>query len=525
MVAIAQLLLAPYALGKPDSFATLSPNDLNPLTASNNDVPSPDGKSAVASSSRDLTIRWIWRITAALCWVWAIARIPALRDPLHFVYIFNVRDIGALVIGALVLYLFLKRSLASGCAAALLGFPLYVLLYPLFAPYLVLRVVFSATAGGIRRSQEILASLFPYALTVAAFSLLIWLPGELTSLVALALCSLSLVYIFLSLVTWLFRPLSWAAMAFDRFLKWRRSRMEKHLLPSDEELRSGSPEAKNRLKEAVRELLTTHKLLCEFPGLQQRQQDVLLTLGFSRKFFVSVVHASFLFGLIHFSLASALDPPGARYAGLPVGELQNTWFAYVFFATMNLIGGEPGGHPVTVSAQLAVLGNSLYGIGLFVLLVTTFSMLTREHAGERVKHLVDRVYEMVRTSEHQLLRVAVLASATGSLSDEIVSELEAVKVLKYASEEQRFAFTGAILLHKSMHAYQTVNDFETLAFVHRARATLGTAELSELYRRSRADHSDGVPPEHVVFHLREIVKGTPQDLFHDISNTDGAAYG
>lgn len=336
---------------------------------------------------RESLVKWSWRVTATVWWLWGLARLIGPSYGPQWIVGLPLTYVAAVSGVTLVLTVIFKRLKFLGCFGRVFGFPLYVLFWPITILGLVSRQIWRALRAGVQNVQRPIWSLIPYLSTGAAILILVVWPAPGIASVVIALALLSLLLIGVSLIVWIFRPLAWASNTLAWFISLGLREGSQPRIPSRRELVHASEEVRSQLESGITTLRTWHNVLTKLQIPGPAYQDTMLILGFARKFFVSILHTGFLFGLIHFTLNRFSQPEHPQYQGLPVGDFSSHWFVYFYYGMMNLLTGETGALPLSTGASIFTLFNSLTGMLFLVLLVTTFSMLTRERARQGVERI------------------------------------------------------------------------------------------------------------------------------------------
>ncbi len=147
---------------------------------------------------------------------------------------------------------------------------------------------------------------------------------------------------------------------------------------------------------------------------------------------------------------------------------------------MTLVTGEANAIPISTGARVATLFNVYTGVGFLVILVTTFSMVTRDRARIAVANMVARASSAHEQVENGIVSAALIATRSGALTDDLLAEFEKVERFRALSSSDEAVFRGALLLQRIIrlleHAGRTTDLAETL----RARKTFTTGQFAEL---------------------------------------------
>lgn len=422
----------------------------------------------------------IWRISATAIWVWIIGhftspgsfpgRIASLRGT-AFV---------ALIGMFLLIDLAIRRDRKSGCLSACL-YPFYVLTWPLWLATLVTTNFFTLLSGTLRRSQKFLGSLLPYAVTSVTCVAATLAPYPYWRALVLIFGSLSLLLVLISLAAWVFEPLSWVSAALSWNVRFNIRNAGRTPLPTLDELLGNAPKARENLKIAATAIASAHTNLQKTPaGYEQIFRDALIAAAFARKFLMSLVHVGLLFSLAHFAVNYQ---PGAAesvsYSGITNAPFGSTWFEYLYFALMTLITGDVGVEPVATSARVLVLLNAYSGVAFLVLLVTIFSMITRERVRNAVGRALADTNAAITTLERRALEVAFLAVYGRALEPGVESELRKISVSTLPSEKAS-AYRGVLVIQAIVTALESANRVDDLAFVLGKRARMSVQDFTNV---------------------------------------------
>jgi hypothetical protein len=197
------------------------------------------------------------------------------------------------------------------------------------------------------------------------------------------------------------------------------------------------------------------------------------------------------------------------YAGLPVSRLAAVWFDYFTFAVMTIISGQTTAAPVSEAAQGLVLFNALWGVGLLVLLVTAFSMLTRDRARLEAIAAASSLGSAVHTLEDELFEAVQRGYRGTAISEEMVGEIGKIPVFRDAALTSYLMLRGMALVSEATHKLQAAGLVSETARILIAKATLTDVDLAELFRRVLAAGSD-ITATRVVEEIESIQSDRPE---------------
>ena len=289
-------------------------------------------------------------------------------------------------------------------------FPFYLVLLPAVLPLMLVIKTWSTASALVKRSQSPAFSMSNYAVTVLAVVLTFFgFEHSLLIRAAMLIAALSLALVLISAITWPFNPFSW----FYAVVDWpARFTAAPEKLQGTQFLANPKQSAE-KLSDILSGLQASHKNLRGPLGLTSDFMDVLLVLGFTRKFVTSLVHASFLFALGAYGIAF-LQPTKSAFTGLVPDTLQESLFSFFFYSFLTLVSGETGILASTQSAQLWLIASKLTSICFLVILVSTFSILSRERARETMDKLQSSKREASGRIEDRVFDVIVAAQAAGA---------------------------------------------------------------------------------------------------------------
>jgi hypothetical protein len=441
---------------------------------------------------RQRILQLLWRGAAVILWLAFLDRLfPSvmrlglgrLAHPFPAFVFFSVW---------LAAYLVLKKEKAQGCAAGL-AFPIYVVLLPIWVPLLSVSEIWRATRPAGPNVHGFGRSFIPYLTTVFVTLLVIYYPSAPTGWIVVLGVSINVYFVFLSLATWLFRPLHWPSGALARYYGWQAKRGTKvdlvNIVEQTREGRINSAAVAGKLET----LRSIHDQLQIIPDFEDRTLDFFLTVGFGRKFLVSLLHIAFLLGLLHYVIARLLSGAGA-YQGLPVDSFALSWFQYFYFAAMTLVTGNTVVSPLSFSAEIVTLGNALCGVGFIVLLVTMFSMVTRDRAREELRKLL-RIGEAARYNIEVLIADAVFAANSRALlSTAAVKHLRELKPFTPILADRAHALQQLVLIHNAVEQHESNTRLQEAAAMRLAAADMSEVDLLNLWksRQPKAENVDAI---------------------------------
>jgi len=424
---------------------------------------------------------FLWRTSAAVVWLWLVGYLASPDSYIGRFHSIALWQLSSGIVLAMVLYVGVKREHGMGCAAAVFLLPFYILLWPLILFAYVIIGVISLLTGTAKRTQHLVWSLVPYGITVAAFAV------STTEFVAhwqaltILLCFASGSFVILSLITWVFQPLSWVSGALSLYFGLTVKNATRTQIPDLADLIQGDNKAHENLKAAAKSLLSAHTNLGKAPrNFEQIFQDALIAGAFARKFVVSLIHVGFLFALSHHALNVGTTPPGVAYQGLSAAPFAGTWFDYSYFGLMTLVTGEANAIPISTAARVATLLNAYTGVGFLVILVTTFSMVTRDRARLAVRNMVARASSVDEQIERDIVAAVLIAAISGALTDDLLAEFGRVDKFRALDSSDEAVFRGALLLQKIIRLLEHAGRTTDLAEALQARKIFITAEFAAL---------------------------------------------
>jgi hypothetical protein len=308
------------------------------------------------------------------------------------------------------------------------------------------------------------------------------LPGWTIGVLVLAVLGVS--FVLISLATWVFQPLAWASTALSWTIRFHLRSAESKEFPAAAELPAVSGHARDRARQAVKALADAHANISKASaGLRKTFDDTILVAGFARKFLVSLVHVGILFGLVHYALNSGDVSPGTRYSGLAHAPFLEAWPGYLYFAMMTLMGGDSGILPIEGSSRLAVLLNALAGVVFLVILITMFSMVSRDRTQSAAGHLRDAAVAALTVLEKRALHFMVMAAGSRSLTDDLTSDFARLHTLEYLTRSEASTYRGILLFHRLARAVDVADRSADLATVSAIRARLPLSGYAEFHDR------------------------------------------
>jgi hypothetical protein len=240
-------------------------------------------------------------------------------------------------------------------------------------------------------------------------------------------------------------------------------------LPSDEQLAQPEPKTRQEFNAGVKSIVSARLNGDRLPSTPLFADQVVVA-AFARKFGVSLLHVAFIFGLIHFALNSMPPNVGNGYSGLPIGTLGANWFDYAYYAFMTLVSGNVRVDALTPSTRLAVAANALTGVLFLAILVTTYSMVTRERAKKTMADLLTQSKNCAGEMERMLLSALIRANSTGILNDELAAEFTKVAEFKGLDPAEGNAYRGILALGKASIQLERDKRVDDLALIQRVRA-------------------------------------------------------
>jgi hypothetical protein len=437
-------------------------------------------KTGPATERWEWLYKWTWRGVATAIWVWAIGSLSSPDSWLGRFHAVPFRTMCLAAIPPLLLYVLLKKSKGGAVAAIIFGFWIYLLTWPLIAGLLLLTPLTSAVNGTVKRAQQIRWSFLPYLLTAGCFlALASRFSSELLGGILVA-AGVNCLLILVSLVTWVFSPLSWVKALLDFTIRTNVSNAIKpgslDSLQGQGVRQRGPKELRDHLKGLVSSLRNLERL----PENSPLAQDALIAFAFARKLLVSLLHLAFVFAIGH---AAVVRLEGIQsYVNLPEGPpFGDTFVHYFYFALMTIISGNVAVVPKSGLAEAVTLANAVVGITLLVILVTTFSMVTRERARKSVQEVGAALDGAFQVLERELLSASVAAASSKTLDPEVRGELHKVARFRSMDQADMAAYRGILLFHTMLDHLESGNDAVALAAAMQARLTMGIREYAEYY--------------------------------------------
>jgi hypothetical protein len=379
----------------------------------------------------------------------------------------------------LLLYLLVKRPLLNGCAALLLGYPIYVLFWPVTGLLRLFTPVTKAVDSWIRASQGIRYAVTVYGLVGAAALLL--LLGANTAWAGLAAVALVVVLpmILLSLASWLFNPLAWISGPALWVLGLPLKTLARDPLPDPSLAEAAPGKHREQLEKALKAAASGHTQIQRLASADGFPQDGLIAAAFTRKFLATFLTAAVAFGMLHYTLQSVDN--GGAYMGLPTGRLLVVWPHYLFAGAMGLLSAQIGAAPTTVGAKMMLLLNTLTGVTMLVVLVAVFSMVTKDRARDLIVAFKAKRETVQRELETALYRGLLTGYTTRSLKPETLRELGSIGQLSELREEEREVWAGVLLMEKLVEDLQrSSSDPAVLGSALASRGRLTEQQLREV---------------------------------------------
>jgi hypothetical protein len=451
---------------------------------------------------RDALAPWPLRIVATVCWLSFAARESLAGGGGGLFGRLSAAQLLLAYVVAGSLYMLLKRERGLGCFVIALS-PLYIILWPIIAALLVLVWGMTTTLTVAKSSQTLLWSLLP--LTVTAVS--VWTATSRPTIASIGLVALiataNLVVVLVSVITWVFVPLRWITSLLPWLLRFQHKLTVTTALPTVEEVGKDPVAARVRFRTAIHERLSALESTRKSPRISEEYQDVLLLVGFARKFLVALVHTALLFALLHWSTAVS-EQGAAAYSGLPLTGFRDAWFYYVDFAFMSLVTGQTAIAPVSSIARLVTLINTLWGVGYLVLLVTAFSMLSRDRARAAATSVTAAINQTGLRLETELSDAVVFGHSHHLISEDVVKELEGSSALGFLSSERYEMVRGIGLAHEVAYKLQMAGMTQLAAEAWGLAARVPLGRFDQLYRTIVARGSP-LSAEIVVQEMRLLV--------------------
>ncbi|HEV2713979.1 MAG TPA: hypothetical protein VGU64_01865, partial [Terriglobales bacterium] len=417
--------------------------------------------------------------SGSFLWLWAFSKVFIHLTWLGWIREFTVGQTAAGLAIVLLVYLLAKPEKGMGCLAVALGFPFYVLFWPITVPFLLWSPIGTAFDVAVKKSQNISWVFTSYSLAFLAFLILNSRLNQRLWWVAAVLLGASYTLIFLSLITWVFNPLAWVSTVIRWIIQLSAKHATGDAVPSINDFLSQPASSKDKLKKALKQTITIHAAFEKFPAGSTRVfQDAFVALAFARKFIVSLIGLAFVIGMGHYTLQ--LIAAGAAFSGLQLGPVRNTWFEYTYSATMNLLTADSGIAPLTRIARVLVLLNVMTGVSLLVFLVTVFSMVTRERARNSVTAIAKMIENGNLALETKIFMAVVMAHACRAWDSEIQGELAKLRQFRVLPINSQYAVRGVQLFETVIDSLQTTgSDNATLARALTLRGKLPEDKLVE----------------------------------------------
>jgi hypothetical protein len=195
-------------------------------------------------------------------------------------------------------------------------------------------------------------------------------------------------------------------------------------------------------------LQTSRNSLRQPVGVSFDDVDVFLVVGFARKFLVTVLHAAFLLGLGAYSIARlSVDGPHT-FAGLIPVRFSESWFAFASYSFLTLVAGETGILASSEAAQIWVVVAKLTSLSLLVILVATFSILSRDRARQTLSRLEESKLRGVAHLERRMLELILTAQAAGAVDSKAREVLFGMAQLETLPDDDKQQWVGALALER-----------------------------------------------------------------------------
>lgn len=215
--------------------------------------------------------------------------------------------------------------------------------------------------------------------------------------------------------------------------------------------------------------------LIDLGEVQPIYQDMAVTLGFLRKFFFSLGHLIVLFALMHY-LAAVVQ-------GLAISTgFRTAWMTLTYDAALALVGAVPEPEAATHLSRALVAFNVYAGVTLLVLLVTTFSMMTRERARAGLGELVKRIESAVMTLEWHFVAAAVQATRNGAMTKELSDKLKKVDRFALLPESSVNAFQAVVAMDEVFRRASIGPEVDAARLLAHARQRFDVEDYSKLMR-------------------------------------------
>lgn len=390
----------------------------------------------------------IWRLAATAIWVWGLG---FFTSPASLPARLHQTSLGvavAVLVGVMALYTLLKSDRTEGCISAAFLFPIYVAIWPMWLLMLGIGMSSTVLTGSLRQSRQFRGSLVPYGMSAAICLILVYAHRGHPYLysVAILLAAIDWGFILLSLIAWVFQPLPWLQGLVLFGIRSHRKTLDEAALPSVDELKQGDKEIRQKFASTVKRLVSAHDGLDKIPTFTRAFEDAFIIGAFARKFLFSLLHVAFVFALAHFALNATERIAFTAYQGLPAGSVGFALFDYFYFSFMTLISANAGADPVIAGAKIAVALNALTGVIFLVILITTYSMVTRDRARQTVDEVMKKANETGAGIERRLYDGLEIAKTAGGLSETLAEEFAKVTKFKALNASEQESYSEALKL-------------------------------------------------------------------------------
>jgi hypothetical protein len=386
----------------------------------------------------------------------------------------------ALVAASFGLYVRLQDKPLGGCLGLLFGFLFYAPMWPLVVLYYVFRPFAWLFRLTTRESQTLYGSILPYVLTGVSLALLASAPHPYRTYTALILLAVDAFALLASLTMWISTPFPWGARALRFFVKGYKHQADSQAFIEAQDLAAARaiplPDPSKTLK-ALKDLRDNLGRIAVFKGMFQ---DDILLVAFARKYFFSLVHLAVAFGLIHFSIGRLSSGTDVTYTLLSATSLRADLFEHVWFALMTLISGNSGILALTTSARVAVGFNALTGVALLILLITMFSLVSRERARTVLEEITTSFREITHAVERGLAFFLIAALGRPDASQQITGLLPISPVLPALTPDEQAAAHAAHRIHGVLVELSTLNRVSDAAHLAAAATRLDPQQLISL---------------------------------------------
>ena len=381
----------------------------------------------------------VWRSYGSYFWLWLVGRVLTDRGQAGWLEWTHRTSLGITVLAWLLasaLYLLLKEDKKQGCFA-LIFFPFYLVLFPIVLPTVALLRAYAGVTWLAKSSQQIGVSASCYGLTALLWLCISYGPyaRTITCLFLFLAAALALYNVF-SLSAWVLAPFAWL----NRLQEWVVTAQEKQMMAgskSDLDRFANDP-SKNaeQFTAFIKRFKSTHESIRKIGESSPEGVDLLLVLGFSAKLLTAIVEASVLLGMGAFLINTV--PGGVQaFLGLPSERFASSWFDYIYYAFQVLLAGPTEVVANSVGGRIWVVLAKLISVAFLVVVVATFTILTRDRARSSAEKLRSHIEQALRRIEQLLLGAVVVAASSGVLASNVLNELPPVETLTALSEEDR----------------------------------------------------------------------------------------